>query len=177
MKILSTYLKVNSFFEKAEKIIAVSIISAIVLIVFSSTVSRYLFSYSFFGADRLATYLMVWLGFIGFQIATSKSRHIEIEFVKSKLKPHLRYIFNIITALLATVVLLIFTFLSVKYVHQTYLLEIKDMTLDIKLWKILLVLPLSFFVSAIRFFFSTFLWYDVLKGRRDEKDIVSNQII
>jgi C4-dicarboxylate transporter, DctQ subunit len=177
MDITSAYLKINRAFEKVEKAIAVAIITAIVIIVFAATISRYLVGEPIFGADRLATYLMVWLGFIGFQIATSKLRHIEVESVKARVKPKVRFIMNIITSFLAAGFLIALFWFSFDYMLMSKEMEDTDVVLNIPLWWIILILPLSFFISAIRYFFSAFLWMDVLMEKRKEEDIVQKQLL
>lgn len=177
MTLTDRYLTINKKVEKAEKFLAVLFISLIVLIIFASTISRYAFNNPLFGADRLATYLMVWLGFIGFQIAASKLRHIEIEAVKAKVKPGIRYVMQIITSLLAAVFLVIMFVLSWDFVAESKTLNDSDIVLNVPLWQIQLILPISFIVSALRYFFSAFLWLDVLKGRRKEEEFITKQFL
>ncbi|MBN4065880.1 TRAP transporter small permease [Candidatus Amoebophilus asiaticus] len=177
MTITDLYIKVNRKIEAVEKFLAVTLISAIVLIVFASTVARYVFKEPLFGADRLATYLMVWLGFIGFQIATSKLRHIELEFIRTKVSDAIKYKLNIITSLVAAIFLSIMFVLSLSYLQASMTLEDKDIVLGIPLWMIIIIIPVSFCISAIRYFFSIFLWKDVLKGKRRKEDIVKKQLI
>jgi TRAP-type C4-dicarboxylate transport system permease small subunit len=177
MKFTNSYIKLNKTFEKAEKAVAVTIITTIVLIVFAGTVARYALKEPLFGADRLATYLMVWLGFIGFQIATSKLRHIEIEFIKARVKSEIRYLMSSITCFIAFVFLLILFWISVEHVMMSKEMGDRDIVLGLELWIIILILPISFFISSIRFLFSGFLWIDVIKGRRKEEEIFVKQLL
>lgn len=177
MKLTTAYLKINGWVEKIERGIAIALISGIVIIVFSGTIARYLFDMPLFGSDRMATYLMVWLGFIGFQIATSKSRHIEVEFLKSKVSPAAKCKMNIFASLLASVFLAIFSVIGFMYVQQSMELGDVDLILSAPMWCIIIVIPISFLISSIRFFFMMFLWVDVLKGNRTEKEFVSKQLI
>lgn len=177
MVITNSYLKFNKILETVEKVFAVTIISAIVIIVFAGTLARYLFESSFYWAEPVATYMMVWLGFIGFQIATSKLRHIEIEFLKARVKETTKFKMNIVTSLVAAVFMVLFFYLSYQYVMASK--EMGDLVkaFDFPMWIILLILPISFFLSALRFVFSALLWYDVLKGRRKESEIVVKRVM
>ncbi|MDQ3189990.1 MAG: TRAP transporter small permease subunit [Bacteroidota bacterium] len=177
MSLTGYYLKANAKFEVLEKYLAVLIITAIVLIVFAGTLSRYALKEPLFGVDRLATYLMVWLGFIGFQIATSKLRHIEIEFIKAKVKPHVKYLMNIASCLIASVFLFIICYFSFEYMMISREMNDTDIVLNIPIWWIILIIPLSFFLSAIRYGFSALLWFDVFKGKRQEEEIVQKKMI
>lgn len=177
MTLTDSYLKINKTVEKAEKFFAVLIISSIVLIVFAGTIARYIFEASFYWAEPVATYLMVWLGFIGFQIATSKLRHIEIEFLKARVNEKTKYKMNIATSLIASVFLFLFFYLSYQYVMASK--EMGDLVkaFEFPMWIVLLILPISFFLSAVRFAFASLLWLDVLKGKRKESDIVVKQLL
>lgn len=177
MKITTWYLKLNGWFEKLEKVISVAIILSIVLVVFAGTVSRYIFNVPLYGVDRLGTYLMIWLGFIGFQIATSKIRHIEVEFVKSKVSERVKCMMNMFINLVAAIVIFIFAMLSYKYTTVSMELNDKDPVLGIPMWWVIMIIPISFIISSVRFIFTIFLWLDVLQGKRKETDIVKKQIL
>ncbi len=177
MKITTWYLKINGWFEKLEKVISVAIILGIVLVVFAGTLSRYIFNAPLYGVDRLGTYLMIWLGFIGFQIATSKIRHIEVEFVKSKVLERVKYVMNMFINLMAAIVIFIFAMLSYKYTLIEMEENYKDQVLGIPMWWVIMIIPISFMISSVRFFFTIFLWLDVLLGKRKETDIVKKQIL
>lgn len=177
MKITTWYLKLNGWFEKLEKVISVTIILSIVLVVFAGTVSRYIFNVPLYGVDRLGTYLMIWLGFIGFQIATSKIRHIEVEFVKSKVSEPVKCMMNMFINLVAAIVIFIFAMLSYKYTTLSMEFNDKDPVLGIPMWWVIMIIPISFMISSVRFLFTIFLWLDVLQGKRKETDIVKKQIL
>ncbi len=177
MSITDHYIKVNKTVESVEKFLAVIIISAIVLIVFTGTLARYIFEAPLYWADSIATLLMVWLGFIGFQIATSKLRHIEIEFLKAKVKEATKYKMNIATSIIASIFLFLFFLLSWQYVLASKEMGDTVKAFEFPMWLVLIILPISFFLSAIRFAFAAFLWFDVLKGKRKEGDIVVKQLL
>lgn len=176
-KITSAYISFNRQIEKIEKFISVLFISLIVLIVFAGTIARYFFDEALFGADRLATYLMAWLGFLGFQIGASKMRHIEIEAVKSRVNEKIRFLFNIISSFVASAFLFFFSYIAWQYASESRQLADTDLVLGIPLWWIILIIPLSFFISAVRYIFNGLLWLDVYGGRRKQEDIVKKQLL
>ena len=176
MVLTDIYLKANALFEKLEKLVAILLISAIVIIVFANTVARYLLNDPIFGADRLATYMMVWLGLIGFQIATSKLRHIEIEFLKARVSQSTKCLMNMATSILSAAFLGILFWISFDYLNASIELGDKDIVLKIPLWHIILILPISFGISAIRYFFSIFLWFDAFRGKRQEEEFVKKKL-
>lgn len=176
-KLTSFYLTVNHWLERTEKILSVILISSIVIIVFTGTLARYFLEEPFFGADRLAAYLFVWLGFLGFQMAVSKMRHIEIEAVKSKMKEKIRCMFNTIACLIASAFLSVFCFLAFEYMNKSRLLADEDIMLGIPIWQIILIIPLSFFISALRYVFNALLWIDILTEKRKQEDVFKKQIL
>ncbi len=177
MSITGSYLNLNKIFEAIEKFLAVILISAIVLIVFAATLARYIFESPLYWADPVATYMMVWLGFIGFQIATSKLRHIEIEFLKARVKQETKYKMNIATSIISSIFLFTFFYLSYQYVLASKEMGDSVKAFEFPMWTVLLILPISFFISAVRFAFAGLLWLDVLKGVRKEEDIVKKQLL
>jgi C4-dicarboxylate transporter DctQ subunit len=177
-KITSAYLKANKYIDKLEKLIAVLFISAIVVIIFYATIARYIFNDPPYWAERVATYLMIWLGFIGFSIASSKMRHIELEFIKAKVSEKMKCIMNVIGFLAGAVILFTFFRLSLEFMNESKNLGDVDFLLqDTPIWIIILILPITFLLSAIRFIFSSFLWVDVFQGKRKESDIVTKQLL
>lgn len=177
MTITDSYLKINSYADILEKMLAVIIISSIVIIVFAGTIARYAFNEPLFGADRLSTYLMVWLGFIGFQLAVSKFRHIDIEFIKAKAKPTTKCLMNAATSLLAAVFLFVLFWLSLDFLNASMELGDKDIVLEIPLWVIIVIMPVSFILSSVRYVFAVLLWLDVMRGKRKEEEFVKKQIL
>lgn len=177
MSITDSYLKMNAYAERLEKAFSVVIISSIVIIVFAGTFARYALNEPLFGADRLATYLMVWLGFIGFQVAVSKFRHIDIEFIKAKAKPATKCLMNAATSLLAAIFLFILFWISLDFLNASMELGDKDIVLEIPLWIIIVIMPVSFILSSVRYVFAGLLWLDVMRGKRKEEEFVKKQIL
>jgi TRAP-type C4-dicarboxylate transport system permease small subunit len=104
-------------------------------------------------------------------------RHIEVEFLKARVSAHVKYKMNMATSFLASVFLVIFAIIGFKYVGRSIELADVDLVLSIPLWIIILIIPISFTISALRFFCSIFLWLDVLKGIRKEEEIIKKQIL
>ncbi|MCS6980235.1 MAG: TRAP transporter small permease [Flavobacteriales bacterium] len=171
------YLSLNNWIGVLEKLLAILLISGIVVVVFAGTFSRYVLNQPIFGADRLATYAMVWLGFLGFQIATAKMRHIEVEFLKARVSGKVKAVMNMTACLLAALFLFQFAFYGYEYVVQSRELGDRDLVLDIPLWYIVAIIPVSFAISALRFFFGIFLWLEVFRGRLKEEEFVSKQVL
>lgn len=93
------------------------------------------------------------------------------------MKPAIRYLMNIGTSLIAFVFMVILFCLSLRYLLEVKQLGDEDIVLGIPMWLILLIMPLSFGLSALRYFFNSFLWNDVRTGKREEHDIVQKKLI
>lgn len=72
---IRSYLRVLGY---VESILAVSTVATIVLIILAQVFSRYVLGRPLIWAEELATYLLIWLGFLSASVALKMKRHITI---------------------------------------------------------------------------------------------------
>jgi len=101
MKILKTLDLVLNKFEGA---LLILMLSVMVLVAFGQVVLRNVFHTGIDGADVLLRHLVLWIGFVGAAIATSKERHINIDALRRFLSPRIRSAVDVCTDIFATVV-------------------------------------------------------------------------
>ena len=87
---------------KIELATTVAILAIIVGIVLCQVFSRYVLGRPLIWAEELATYLMIWLGFVAASVAYKMRRHISIQTYDSFVSPSVR---RLATALIHAVVL------------------------------------------------------------------------
>lgn len=92
---------------KAELFVAVSILAAIVGIILSQVFSRYVMGTPLIWAEEMATYLLIWLGFVAASVAYKLRRHIAIQTYDSFLPDAARRIAGALIHLLILAVLVI----------------------------------------------------------------------
>lgn len=142
---------INNFLGKIEKIFLVIGVSVMILAVFFDIVLRELFDNGFIWAKELAAFLMIWVGFVGASLAAKENKHIVVG-VPEKLFPKkiLPYV-----SLFASVIIFLVT-IMIAYLGFNYVLETKEfgetsLVLNIPLWIVQIIIPVSLLIIAFRF--------------------------
>ena len=65
--------------------LGVLILSAIIISITSGIISRYFFGNPFTWTEELATFLFIWLSFLGAGIASAKKKHVMVDFLTEKI--------------------------------------------------------------------------------------------
>jgi TRAP-type C4-dicarboxylate transport system permease small subunit len=100
-------------------------------------------------AQPYALFLLLWTGFIGASMATSRGRHLKLDIVRKMLPPAFLGRYNFASYMLAAVLTTIFCYLSVRYTlarlgNPAPAGEIPD-------WLKVLAIPVSLFFISARF--------------------------
>ena len=101
MKLL---LRIDDWLTRLEGALLVVFLSVMVVLSFVQVVLRNFFSESLLWGDILLRHLVLWIGFIGAALATSKDRHINIDALTRFLTPKLKLGAKVLTNLFAAVV-------------------------------------------------------------------------
>lgn len=107
----------------------IAMMAAMVALVFTNVVSRYIFNVSIIWAEELSQYLMVWITFLGAGLAMREGRHVAVEMLQDALPPRLARTARVIVvisilAFLATLVVLGFMFVSFAWEQETPVMNI-----------------------------------------------------
>lgn len=78
--------KINKVTDKVAKFIVSLSFGMMTLLIFLQVIFRYIFKESLSWSEELATYLFIWLTFIGASIATRERTHINVEMLISSIK-------------------------------------------------------------------------------------------
>ncbi|MFC3041822.1 TRAP transporter small permease [Virgibacillus xinjiangensis] len=95
--------------NRATEIITMSLLLAMVALVFLQVCTRLLLDSSFSWTDELARYMFIWVVFLGGGIAFQHGTHISIEAMKEKLPFHLQRVLQVFV----TVVCILFFILLI----------------------------------------------------------------
>lgn len=142
---------IDNYYSKFEKLFLIIAIISMTLIIFFDFVFRELFNFSFIWAKELAAFLMVWVGFIGASYATKENKHLVVGFPEKifskKILPYVSLIVNV----LVFSVTIFLAYLGFLYVLETKEFGETSLVLNIPLWIVQLIIPVSLVIIALRF--------------------------
>jgi TRAP-type C4-dicarboxylate transport system permease small subunit len=96
--------------EKIQMVIGVIALAAIIVSVTGGIISRYVFGSPFTWTEELATFLFIWLSFIGAGIASARKKHVVADFLIQKIPAERA---NIIRIVINALVLLLLVLIAV----------------------------------------------------------------
>ncbi len=101
MKIL---LRIDDFLTRIEGALLVLFLSVMIILSFVQVILRNALAENLLWGDILLRHLVLWIGFVGAALATSKDRHINIDALTRFLTPTLKAASKIVTNLFAAAV-------------------------------------------------------------------------
>ncbi|PKL83896.1 MAG: hypothetical protein CVV24_02805 [Ignavibacteriae bacterium HGW-Ignavibacteriae-3] len=142
---------IDNFFAKLEKIFLVIGVVVMTLVVFFDLLFRNLFDDGFIWAKELAAFLMIWVGFIGASLATKENKHLVVG-IPEKLFPSktLPYV-SLLVCLIVFSVTIFIAYLGFNYVSETREFGETSLVLNIPLWIVQIIIPISLVAIAFRF--------------------------
>jgi TRAP-type mannitol/chloroaromatic compound transport system permease small subunit len=96
---------------------------AIVLLMATNVVLRYLFSYGTVWSQELEWHLLTPLIMFGIAYALLMGEHVRVDVLYARFRPKTQETVNLASALLGLAIALIFGLLSIKYVQQAYVID------------------------------------------------------
>ena len=147
MKIL---LRLDTALTRIEGALLVLFLSVMVVLSFVQVVLRNGFSESLLWGDILLRHLVLWIGFIGAALATSKDRHINIDALTRFLTPRLKTIAGILTNSFAAVVCFFLFRASLTFLNNE-LAEASTVFGDIPSLYSQIIIPTGFGLIVVHF--------------------------
>jgi len=158
-KIISWIKKTDERVYRIEQTTVWIMLSVMVLLVFFDFLLRETIRESIHGAQKLALYLMIWVGFIGASLATKEKKHLKMDLLEKILSPHISQRFKQAILLLTGFCALFLTKVGYDYVLLTYSYHDPPLVYNIPEWTVQAVIPLSLLVISMRYlgqFFAAF---------------------
>lgn len=125
-------------------------ISSGVSLAFGNVVARYVFDSSLTWASELTTYLFLWSTFFGAAYCFKQDAHISITLMLEKVNPKLAKMLMLLAHTITLVFLAAVAYYGYEYVLFVHELEEVSVDLEMPMWIIYLVIPISFFFAAFR---------------------------
>ena len=116
-----------------EVVLALVLIGA-VLVNFVNVIGRYGFGWSFFAADELQTYSMVYMAFIGAAVATWRGLHLRMDVLLLRMPRQAQALLGIAELALIVVLGSLVTVVAWQYAGQMYALGARSQTAQIPMW-------------------------------------------
>jgi TRAP-type C4-dicarboxylate transport system permease small subunit len=142
--------KLNSWIERAETIVLVSVLAVMVIFAFLQVVLRNIFHEGILWGDILLRHLVLWVGFIGASLATREQKHINIDLFGRFLSDKGKKIVRLITNLFSVFICYILANASWKFVQDEKMMGTEIFS-DIPAWYFQTIIPIGFFLMSFRF--------------------------
>lgn len=139
--------------EKLIAIISIGLMSAFVIIDIGS---REIFSTGIPGAQKLAVYLMIWAGFLGASLTAHKGTHLRPEIADGLWPKKLLPVFHRLRHFLTGVFSIFFAYYGYLYVIESMELGDVSPVLNISIWIVQIIIPMTFILISIKSFVFSF---------------------
>jgi TRAP-type C4-dicarboxylate transport system permease small subunit len=141
---------VNRILSRIETALVVLFLTIMIVLAFAQVVMRNLFATGFLWGDPLVRQMVLWAGFIGAALATSKDRHISIDAITKFLSPRARQIAKVVTSLAGAVVTYFLGAAAYRFLveEREYGGEILQ---GFPSWVGLMILPIGYGLIAVHF--------------------------
>lgn len=128
--------------------LGVAILAVIVLTLTAGIISRYCFNSPFDWTEELATFLFIWVSFLGAGVASAKRRHVTVDFITGKFSEKnmkkVRIVTNLlIIALMAVIAVGSVILLPQMKTHSSVALNIS------KVWFYLPIMVVSIYMILV----------------------------
>ncbi|MCX6113023.1 MAG: TRAP transporter small permease [Proteobacteria bacterium] len=150
LKIKEALLKAEQYLFTLEEWILVFGLTIMITFGTMQVVLRNFFDTGVEWADMLVSALVLWVGFLGASLATRKSKHINIEIISKIItNPKLSKIRIRVVTLISFIIVLMLLKISMDY---TFLEASNHMYAFLKVptWVVFIIVPISFFLIALR---------------------------
>jgi TRAP-type C4-dicarboxylate transport system permease small subunit len=142
---------INNWVARLETAVLVLVLTIMVVLAFLQVVLRNVFDEGLLWGDIFLRHLVLWVGFIGASLATRDEKHISIDLLTRFVPKRWIGIPRIIINLFAAVICLLladaaYTFVSDEILYGSTVFN------DIPSWYLQIIIPIGFFIMAVRFF-------------------------
>jgi TRAP-type transport system small permease protein len=159
MEIKASQSQVPVFVDKIGHIIEISfgavsvfIYAAMSAVTLMGVFFRYVMQAPFMWTEEVARYLMLWLGFLGIQLAMRRKVHVSIEVLTTFLPPKIIKFKNVIVNLLIAFFLLIILKESWLMTNRTIMM---GQVLNISMFWAYISLPIGIFLALLQLIINT----------------------
>ncbi len=147
--------------RRLEDAVLVAFVGVLVLLASVQIVLRNFFDSGIAWGDPLLRVLVLWVGLLGAMAASRDDRHISVDVLSGALSPMRLLLARACTNLFAAAVAAVVAYHSVRFVALDYEAQVSAFA-RFPAWPFELILPLAFFVIALRALISSALYIRAL---------------
>ena len=136
--------------SNAEKVLASTLLAAIVLLIFGNVFMRYVMNASLSWGEELTLWLFVWVVWLGVSYAFHTGDHVRITVLRDVLSERARLYADVVIALLVLVFLVVLTIECIKLIRQPFVASQTSVVLGLPIPILYASAPVGAGLSAIR---------------------------
>ena len=136
--------------SNAEKVLASTLLAAIVLLIFGNVFMRYVMNASLSWGEELTLWLFVWFVWLGVSSAFHTGDHVRITVLRDVLSERARLYADVVIALLVLVFLVVLTIECIKLIRQPFVASQNSVVLGLPIPILYASAPVGAGLSAIR---------------------------
>jgi TRAP-type C4-dicarboxylate transport system permease small subunit len=125
--------------EKALDVVAVALFGVMFGVVFLQVVLRYVFNHPLVWTDEAAAYLLVWVSFLGWTMASRKRIHIGIAFIVDRLPGRIRRALHAFWAIAAAAFSVVLFAVGVMIAVRNG--DVRMVSIDFTFWPVYVAVP------------------------------------
>lgn len=143
--------RVSGVLAGIEKIFVSTCLGGMVALVFIQIILRNFYNSGIVGSDSLVKHLVLWVGFLGAGLATREKSHIRIDIASKILPPGIKAVAQILVDIFSITVCMGLVYAAYSFVSIEYETGEVIPFLQIPVWIMELIIPVGFFIIALRF--------------------------
>ncbi len=136
--------------QNAEKVLASTLLAAIVLLIFGNVFMRYIMNASLSWGEELTLWLFVWFVWLGVSYAFHTGDHVRITVLRDMLSARVRLFADVIIALLVLGFLAVLTIECIKLIKMPFVASQTSVVLGLPIPILYASAPVGAGLSAIR---------------------------
>ena len=136
--------------SNAEKVLASTLLAAIVLLIFGNVFMRYVMNASLSWGEELTLWMFVWFVWLGVSYAFHTGDHVRITVLRDVLSERARLFADVVIAMLVLVFLVVLAIECIKLIRQPFVSSQNSVVLGLPIPILYASAPVGAGLSAIR---------------------------
>ncbi len=137
--------------RRIEVAVAVTAFAIVAASLLGDVMGRDLFGHGIYWASGLATFCTTIAGMLGFTLVVASGGHFRVSFVDKLFPASMDETMKRVADLVSMAICLWIAYESYLYVHQSFLIGMRGVSIDIPTWPIQAIIPYVFASAGVRY--------------------------